>query len=414
MKTLQINNVHYRRGGADAVYLNTAELLQQHGDEVAFFNKIRKENLPCKDEKYWVSSLESRPKGLKSTLKELKDFFYNSEAEKKIEELILAEKPEIAHIHLFWGNGISPSITKVLKKYGIPLVQTVHDYRMICPTALLMDAKGRVCEKCKGKYFYKAACHVCSKHGFANSAVMAAEMYYHNIKFYPTDVVDGFIFVSNFSYQKHCQYMPKLKEANHTILYNFYNAGNDWTNTFNRKHFLFYGRLSHEKGLMTLLKAFKDLCEIPLMIVGTGPLEDEAKQFVKENNMNNVSFLGYQTGDGLKQLICDSSFVIVPSECYENNPMTIVEAYSMGIPVIGSRIGGIPEIILDDKTGFTFEKGHADELSSILKKAASIDEETYQTMSLNAKDFANKNFDADTYYNHLIDFYKKTKDRYEH
>lgn len=409
MKILQINNVHYRRGGADAVYLNTAELLQQHGDEVVFFNMLKKDNLPCKDEKYWVSSLESRPKGIKSTLIELRNFFYNPEAAKKIEELINAEHPDIAHIHLFWGCGISPSITKVLKKYHIPLVQTVHDYRMICPIALLMDSKGQVCEKCRGKHFYKAIFKVCSKHGLANSAVMAAEMYYHNIKFYPTKVVDGFIFVSNFSYQKHCQYMPKLKEANSMVLYNFYNAGGTWTNTFNRKHFLFYGRLSHEKGLMTLLQAFKDLCDVQLIIVGNGPLDNEARKFVTEHNMNNVSFLGYKMGDELKQLICNASFVIVPSECYENNPMTIVESYSMGIPVIGSRIGGIPEIIVEDQTGYTFEKGNIKELSCVLKKAVAVDEKAYQTLSVNAKAFATKHFESDSYYDNLMSFYNKTK-----
>lgn len=148
MKVLQINNVHYRRGGADAVYLNTGELLVEHGGEVVYFNMLREKNLPCNDDKYFVSSIESRPKGLKSTLIELRNFFYNPEAARKIEELIIAEKPDIAHIHLFWGCGISASICKVLHKYNIPLVQTVHDYRMVCPIAVLKDQSGKVCEKC--------------------------------------------------------------------------------------------------------------------------------------------------------------------------------------------------------------------------------------------------------------------------
>ncbi len=407
MKVLQINNVHYRRGGADVVYLNTAELLQQHGDEVIFFNMLKKDNLPCKDEKYWVSSLESRPKGLKSTFIELRNFFYNPEAEKKIEELIIAEHPDIAHIHLFWGCGISPSICKVLKKHGIPLVQTVHDYRMICPVALLMDSKGRVCEKCRGKHFYKALFSVCSKHGIANSAVMAAEMYYHNIKFYPTKVVDGFIFVSNFSYQKHCEYMPKLKNAHYRVLYNFFDTSSGFSNTMNRKYFLFYGRLSREKGILTLLKAFEVLKDIPLMVVGIGPKEEEAKQYVVEHIMSNVHFMGYQTGDNLKKLICDASYVIVPSECYENNPMTIVEAYSMGVPIIGAKIGGIPEIIDEGETGFLFEPKNIDDLRESVIRAKAVDEETYVNMSNKTKQYANQHFNAKHYYKKLIEFYEE-------
>ena len=176
MKILQINNVHYRRGGADAVYLNTADLLMKHGNEVVFFNMKKDKNLLCTDEKYWVSSIESRPRGLRSTFIELRNFYNNPEAAIKIEELILAEKPDIAHVHLFWGCGISPYITKVLKKYSIPLVQTVHDYRMICPVSLLMDMKGHVCERCQGKFFYKAGIYACSHHGRIRSIIMASEM----------------------------------------------------------------------------------------------------------------------------------------------------------------------------------------------------------------------------------------------
>lgn len=412
MKILQINNVHYRRGGADTVYLNTAELLQDHGVGVVFFNLLKKDNLPCKDERFWASSIESRPKGVKSAVEELRNFFYNPEAAVKIEELIKIEKPDIAHIHLFWGSGISPSITKVLKRYHIPLVQTVHDYRMICPIALLMDKYGKVCEKCEGKHFYKAGLYGCSQHGRVRSIIMAAEMYYHNRLFNPVDVVNGFIFVSKFSYRKHLQYMPQLENANTTVLYNF--AGSDYDGKERElgAYYLFYGRLSYEKGIITLLEAIKETPEIQLKVVGSGPMEVGLKE--KYQLYSNIEFLGYQAGESLNNIVRNARFVFVPSECYENNPMTIVEAFAMGIPIIGANIGGIPEIVKEGETGYQFESGNVDDLKQVISKANAITISDYQMMSKRAFLFYKTHFSPETYYESLIAFYKHTIEIYEH
>ena len=425
MRVLLINNVHYRRGGADAVYLNTAELLQQHGEKVVFFNMLKKDNLPCKDEKYWVSSIESRPKGIKSTLAEMRNFFYNPEATNKIEELIKAEKPDIAHIHLFWGSGISPSITKVLKKYHVPLVQTVHDYRMVCPIALFMDRNGQVCERCKGKAFYKAGVYNCSHHGRVRSILMAAEMYYHNKFFYPTEVVNGFIFVSNFAYKKHLQFMPRMIEANTTVLYNFTPSDGRFTQNSDEKYFLYYGRLSYEKGINTFLEAMRSFPNLKVKVVGTGPIEAELiKKYKKdcasgsvgeaEKCYENIQFLGYHSGGTLKELVQNAQFVCVPSEWYENNPMTIVEAYSMGTPVIGARIGGIPEIIEEGKTGYCFKTGNVDDLKRVVQKVSSIKEDEYNAMRQNAFCFYQNHFSPEHHYSKLMDFYKHTIELYEH
>lgn len=400
MKVLQINNVHYRRGGADAVYLNTAELLQQHGNEVVFFNMVRKGNLPCKDEKYWVSSLDSRPSGIKSKFIELRNVFDNPEASRKIEELIVAEKPDIAHIHLFWGMGISPSISSVLRKYHIPLVHTAHDYHLICPVALLMDSKGQICEACKGKHFYKAMLKGCSHNGRIITCIKVAEQYYHNLKYNPIDVLQGIIYVSSFSRDKHLEYMPSLAKVQSTILYNFNTVG-----AFDRKesgdYYLYYGRLSQEKGLFTLLNGFKQNPSLKLKIVGAGPLEKVLKQVLPDN----VDILGPKYGDELFEIVKGAKFVCVPSECYENNPMTIVESFSRGVPVIGSHLGGITEIIRDGETGFLFEHKNVASLCGCLKKAQELNKRDYEEMCAKAYRFALDNFNSDQHYAKLMAFY---------
>ena len=421
MKILQINNVHYRRGGADAVYLNTSELLQQHGNEVVFFNMKKKNNDPCKDEHYWVDGLENCGRNPFALIKHLRNFFYNPEAAKKLEKLIVAEKPDIAHIHLFYGMGISPSICKVLRKHNIPLVHTVHDYRMICPISLLMDKQKHVCEKCQGKHYYKAMLEGCSHNGRIATYIKAAEMYFHDYFFPPLQVIDGFVFVSNFSYQKHCQYMPGLKNAQTTILYNFVDNGvlqskGSKGNNFDR-YFLYYGRLSYEKGISTLLNIFAHHPELKLKVVGTGPLETElraqygksvpAEAIVQQKECyENIQFLGYHSGRTLFELVRNARFVCVPSECYENNPMTIIESYSLGTPVIGANIGGIPEIIEDGKTGFLFEAGDSRGLESVILKTNALQEQEYASLRSNAYHFYEQKFSPEQHYKRLMDFYQ--------
>ena len=407
MKVLQINNVHYRRGGADAVYLNTAELLQRHGDEVTFFNMKRKDNLPCKDEKYWVESLESRPSGIKSKFVDLRNFFYNPEAARKIEELIVAKKPDIAHVHLFYGMGISPSICKVLRKHHIPLVHTAHDYRMICPVALLMDSNGRVCEACKGKHFYKSMLKGCSHNGRAITCIKAAEMYYHNCIYHPTKVMQGIIFVSHFSKRKHFEYLPSLETIHSTVIYNFC-QGVALRDSVGGEFFLYYGRLAQEKGLPTLIEAFRQNPLLSLKIIGAGPMEEELRKSLPKN----VEMLGPKYGDELFSWVKKARFVCVPSECYENNPMTIVEAYSHGVPVIGSDLGGITEVVENGKTGFLFEPKNVKQLSALLQKAVDMKAEDYEMMSRNASMFAKNNFSPEQHYKKLTDFYKEVLNKY--
>ncbi len=402
MKILQINNFHYRRGGSEAVYFNTAELLKKYGHEVIFFSSNMPENLPCEQSKYFVSNINGIPRW-----KGVQNYFYNREAKEKITKLIEAEKPDIAHAHLFWGN-ISPSIFSIFKKYKIPLIHTAHDYRMVCPAYTFTDIQGSVCEKCRGQHFYWCAAKRCSKGSALESFVMAAEMYFRNAFFSPVKNLDGVIYVSNFSKQKHLQYNPNFSEVPDMALYNFVSEKNsDFLAQNKRSYFIYFGRLSHEKGLRTLIEAFRHMPDLPLKIVGTGPEEQELIDYVRSNKIKNIEFMGFKTGDDLKKTVSEAAFVIVPSECYENNPMTVIEAYSMGVPVIGAKIGGIPEILPDGKTGFLFAPKDAADLKNVVARANQLNANEYKAMSDNALQFAADNFDERLHYQKLIDFYEK-------
>ena len=404
MKVLLIDVYNFNKGGAETVCFNTGRLLEEHGHDVVYFTLKWKDNRPSPQSKYFPESKETR-RGPLRQVKNLVNYFYHFEAARKIEQLIQDEKPDLAHIHLMWGQ-ITPSIFPVLKKYRIPILFTVHDYRIVCPAYTFRDGSGRICEACQGKYFYKCFTHTCCKGSKLMSAVMAAEQYFRNAFFNPARYIDGFIYVSNFARNIQEKYMPALKAKPNITLYNFSTSIVSEPKAMpTDRYFLFFGRLSYEKGVMTLLKAFKDLQQCSLKVVGTGPKEEELKAFAVENGMKNVEFLGYKTGKELTELVAGAYFVIVPSEWYENNPMTIIEAYSVGTPVIGARIGGIPEIVVDGKTGFQFDSGNVEDLREMILKADALERKTYTEFSQWTINFATENLSKESYWEKLIAFY---------
>jgi glycosyltransferase involved in cell wall biosynthesis len=404
MKVLLINDVHYRRGGADIVCLNTGDLLLENGEEICYFSKKTGNNIYCKDEKFFINS-SKKNKSFLLYLKEIIGQFYCFEAKNKLKELIEKEHPDIAHIHI--RSGLYPAVNSTLRKYKIPVIQTIHDYKSICPIAVLMNCNGRICEKCKGNHFHHCIEDRCYQNSFIKSFILAAAIKFHNTFYHPTKMFDGFIFVSKFALNKHIEFDRRYKDVYHEVIYNFSPTVQDrFINTHKRNYFLFFGRLSREKGLNTLVSAFSKLPNIHLKIVGTGTDEGLLKEYIAQKSLDNIEMLGYKKGNELKKIISESSFVIVPSEWYENNPMTIIEAYSMGIPIIGAKIGGIPEIIEVDKTGYIFEYGNKEELVRCIEKANALKVEDYLAMSSNSLAFANKNFDQNTYIKRLCSFYQ--------
>ena len=375
------------------MFFGTADLLKEMGHEVVFFSVEDTQNIHTDSPEYFV--------GRGGRLSQMRDYFSNPDAARKLEEILEKEKPDIAHVHLFWG-GISPSIFAVLRKHGVPLVHTVHDYRMVCPAYTFRNGRGEVCEKCKDGRFLECFKGRCSKGSTVQSALMTAEMYYRNKKWHPAKELDGIIYVSNFAKQKHEEFDKKFVETKNTVLYNFTSVGDKYPPVEkDGGYYLYYGRLSHEKGIATLVEAFTKHPDLKLKVVGTGPKEEELKQ----KNYPNVEFIGYKTGGELYDLVRNAKFVCVPSEWYENNPMTIVEAYSMGVPVIGANIGGIPEIIEKGITGFLFESGDAESLEKAVQQSLAVSKEEYAGMKKAALQFAKEHFDGEKYKERLMAFY---------
>jgi glycosyltransferase involved in cell wall biosynthesis len=401
MKIIQINDCHYRRGGADVVYLNTGELIEEKGEEIIYFSTKSNETIPNIFSDYFVDHVNPLQVSFTKQLGLIQKKLYSFEAKRKLEKLLIQSKPDVAHIHLYKG-GLTASILTTLVKNQIPIVITLHDYSLLCPRNILFNANEEICTICLTKSPFNCVTTKCNRHNLFYSLTNYLEYTLNNKIFKPQEVFKKIICVSKFNYNLHKEFRPNLKE-NLVHLYNFSPiVSTSKPNHAKGDYFLFFGRLSKEKGITTLLKSVKDV-PIKLKIVGTGELMDSLKKKKREN----VEFLGFKTGDELSELIRNASFIIVPSEWYENNPMTIIEAFAFGKPVIGSRTGGIPELIIENETGFSFEMGNAEDLRTQIIKANQLSQSEYRRLSINARKFAEENFAQDSHFDNLMSIYNQ-------
>jgi glycosyltransferase involved in cell wall biosynthesis len=415
MKVLQINNCHYKRGGADIVYLNTIELLQKNGNNVFCFSTKNSKNIPSRFEKYFNKSpnFTSKDSFLKKIVN-IPRFIFSFSTIFNLKRLLNEHNPDIAHVHLYKG-GLTSSFLIVLKKLKIPIVITLHDYGFLDPHNLLLDGNHDISIKTINGSPFNAVIDKHNRNSYVYSMISYIE-YKFNEFFFPFDKwFDLIICVSKFSKNLH----ESCKRYNFNLehLYNFSLLENNHKvdlKPSNKRYVLFFGRLSKEKGILTLLKSFKSISQnYSLKILGEGPIEDELKNYATKNKLNNVEFLGHMVGNKLVNYIRSAHVVVVPSEVYENNPMTIIESYSLGVPVIGSNDGGIPELIVNGKTGFTFKMYDFNDLTLKINLFLNMKPEDYKIYKSNCLKFSSKKFSKQVHLKKLLNIYKKTIKKYD-
>lgn len=401
MKILNINKFYYRKGGSEAYYFALADLLRENNHEVIPFSMKDNKNYETKYSKYFVENISYENMGIKEKAVNGAKLIYSVEAKKKVKNIVNDNTPDIAHLHIF-QHQLSPSILKEIKKSGTYVVNTVHDLKVICPNYKMLN-EGEICEKCKSDKFINCLKSKCIKGSTVNSMLNTIEAYTHRIlKSY--DYVDKFICPSEFYMNKFIEFgIPKEKVVH---IPNFVDVSKFNPNYEHEDYFVYFGRLSEEKGINTLIKSMKYVNKSKLIIVGTGPIEKELKEFVVKENIKNVEFVGFKTGNELENIIKQSRFIVIPSEWYENAPMSIIEAMAYGKAVLGSNIGGIPEFIEDNHTGMIFKT--KDEIDLANKINYLIDQEN-QTIEMgkNARIRAEKLYDKTVHYEKIMDLYNE-------
>jgi len=404
MKILLINKYFYLKGGAEKHFFALRQLLRDHDFTVVDFAMKDKKNISSPDEKYFISYINTEKIFSWSIFKTLGRIFWSLEARKKIKKIIIKEKPNLAHLHNIYHQ-ISPSILPIFKKYKIPVIMTVHDFALISPS-INMFANGKIYAKIIGRHYYRCLFDRCVKKSFWLSLASALEMYFHHkiLKVYQKNI-DLFICPSQFLAKMLIK--AGFKEDKIIVLPNFITSANSSSidKKENEKYLLYFGRLSAEKGINVLLETMKNLPNINLKIAGTGPEEVNCLNTIKKYDLKNVALLGYQTADHLLSLISNAYAVVVPSICYENCPLSILESLALGKPIIASDIGGIPELITNNGNGLLVKANNPEALATAIKKLW-LDDHLCLSLSKQALN-TSASYSPNTYFDQLNKLYQK-------
>jgi len=399
-RLLAINNYFYRRGGAETVFFDQMAMFAEIGWDVVPFAMQHEANQPSPWSEYFVSEIEyGRASSPLRKLTQAASILYSFEAQRNIARLIARARPAVAHAHNVYHH-LSPAIFSTLKDAGIPVVMTAHDLKLACPAyKMLRDAKP--CEDCKGGHVYNVLRHRCIKDSIPLSGLVLAETLLHRGLGLYRDKVDRIVVPSRFYVEKlvewnwpreQLRYIPNFVDV--TAFQPAWDEGD---------YFVFAGRLAPEKGLATLIRAAARAKQ-RLIVAGTGPEQAALRQLVSELDAD-VRFVGHLGGADLHRLIGQSRALVLPSEWYENAPLSILEAYALGRPVIGAAIGGIPEMVRDGETGYLARPGDVNDLADKLGTLAAVSVAQRAQIGASGRQWIAQDFSAQAYRDRTLSLY---------
>ena len=396
MRILISNKFYYNRGGGDVYTMELEKLLKKNGHEVAVFSMQHPLNDPSKYSEYFPSEVDVNRKDFNNLLKFVIRPFGSLEVRRKFTALIKSFRPDIVHLNNIHSQ-LSPILAVIAKKHGIRVIWTLHDHKLLCPRYdCIRDQKP--CELCFTDKF-NVVKYKCMKNSLLASIVAYAEALIWNRKVLGGST-DAFVCPSSFLKEnmKKGGFAPdKLRVISNFIL----DEKLEDFHTGKSNYYCYVGRLSSEKGLVTLLEAASALPQFELRIIGTGPLAEELKE---KYTAGNIKFEGFRKWPELKDILDFSKFTVMPSECYENNPLSVIESLCLGTPVVGARIGGIPELIEEGINGYTFVSGNVEDLRdkiSLMFDNSSIF--NYAAISAAARE----KYNSGRYYNEIMKVYEE-------
>lgn len=383
MKILLVHNYYQQPGGEDFVFTAESNLLRRHGHEVVEYREDNKR----------INEMNRVIVGVNA--------IWSCSTQRKLVQMLRDIRPDVVHFHNTFLL-ISPSAYYACQKVGVPVVQTLHNYRLLCPVATLFR-QGCVCEDCLNKIFpWPAVLHACYHHSPTETFVIAAMLFIHRWLKTWRKKIDIYIAPSEFT--RNIFIKGGFPQEKIIVKPNFIYPDPGLSEKDNQ-YALFVGRLTPEKGIMTLLEAWQKLEEIPLKIAGDGPLMDNIQRFLNTNNLKQIEILGQQTHEEVLKLLKEARFLIFPSGWYEVFPLAIIEAFACGIPAIASRSGVMAEIIKDGYNGLHFAPGNVEDLISKVKWAWTHKKEMEDLDKNARKDFEEK-YNAEQNYKMLMDIYK--------
>ncbi len=355
-----VNKFLHLNGGSETYILKLGEYLKRQGHQVEYFGMKHEKMCMGNTINVYTKEMDFHTSSVLSKISYPFKIIYSVEARKKIRLILDEFSPDVVHLNNF-NYQLTPSIIleiiKWRKKRGkeCRIIYTAHDYQLICPNHMLYNVEEKsICEKCIEGHFESCLKSRCIHGSSMRSAIGMLEAFFWNkVKVY--QYIDKIICCSEFMKEK---IDKNLILSDKTLALHNFIEGDANLKTEKKNYVLYFGRLSEEKGVLTLQKVCKALPDIPFVFAGNGPLENTMEK------LPNVSYVGFKSGEELIKLISEAQFSIYPSEWYENCPFSVMESQMYGTPVIGAKIGGIPELIVEGKTGLLFANGDEKDLKT--------------------------------------------------
>ena len=359
MKVLIVNKFLYPNGGSETYIFKLGEVLREKGHEVQYFGMEHKGRIVGNEVESYTGDLDFHTGRMKKVLYPFQ-IIYSVEARKKIRKVLRDFMPDVVHLNNF-NFQLTPSIIYEIRAFEkkmpkkIKIVYTAHDGQFVCPNHLMRNpVTGELCTKCMETGVGNCVKNRCLHGSMAKSLLAAFEnRLYRTLGTYKQ--IDCVICPSMFIKNKLATY-DAIKDKL-IVMHNFMDQPSaKETFVIKKDYVVYFGRYSEEKGIRTLLKVCRRMPEIPFIFVGSGPLEEEI------NRVGNITNKGFMTGEKLRRTIEEARFAVIPSECYENCPFSVMESQIYGTPVLGANLGGIPELISDGETGELFQSGNEQDL----------------------------------------------------
>jgi glycosyltransferase involved in cell wall biosynthesis len=403
MRVLLAHNNFVVTGGDAVFYHEVGRVLRQYGHDVAYFSSASVQDPSSEWKQYFPQPADYERGSLLKRVASFPDMVYNRDAKKAFSQLIRTWNPDIIHAFSVYVK-LTPSILDAAREAAVPIVISCNDYKLICPNYSFYH-HGHICEKCKGARYFQAALNRCSKDSLVNSVAIGLEAYFHEFAGTYSRNVHTYLFASQFMASKFQEFWAP-KPLRYKILRNPVNSPGIEASSHYDDYCLYLGRLHDSKGVDVLIRAMTKCPKAHLKIVGGGPEEGNLRVLADQLKTSNVEFLGSKWGAELTPLLRNCRFVVVPSVWYENFPFVINESFATGKAVIGSDIGGIPELVQHGRFGLLCQPGDSDSFASAIEYLWENPQLAVQ-MGTKAKVWADREFNDEKFYRALSDIYSE-------
>lgn len=389
MKILFVHNRYVHEGGEERVIDNLSSLFQNHGHLVVRFEQRSQD---------WLSH------GPWQKLRDAAAVVYSRTAAKELASVIAREKPDVVHIHNVFPV-LSPSVYDTAAESGIPVIQSVHNYRLMCVNGLFLTPRGEICERCRDGRFASAVRFGCYQNSRIKTLPMAFALGWHRRRGTFLRSVRRY-WVPN-SFLKDKMSASGFPAAAIDLVPNPAPSFSEASSRSAKPLVVYAGRLSREKGILTLLQAAKEVPDVRLALLGDGPLASSAERMVRDHQMKHVELTGRLPPERVSAWLQKAWSVVMPSECYENLPQAILESWSSGTPAIVSDGGALENVIRHGETGWHFKRGNIASLAEALRRLCTLGSDDRDQMAARCREEIQSRYSEDAVYQSALESYQR-------